>query len=126
VTHGANELAIAESVIAGKFNPADLYLGTFLDFENEDDRVAGGDALVLRSDFGELAAVLAEQLFQDHFRFLDARGVELAFYGEADLALFETIENVRFGDGMNAVVTNAADDRALFDFEDDVLVIGAL
>src|SRR6266436_1138701 len=124
VSHGADELAIAERVIAGEFNLADLYLGTFVDFENEDDRVAGGDALVLRRDFGKLAAVLAQQFLQDDFRFLDARGVELAFDSEADLALFKTIENVRLGNGMNVVVANAANDRALFDFEDDSLVIG--
>src|SRR5712675_1838491 len=60
MAHGANELAIAESVIAGKFDLANLYLGPFFHFENQDDRVAGGNALVLRRDFGKLAPMLAE------------------------------------------------------------------
>src|SRR5712675_989021 len=60
MAHGANELAIAESVIAGKFDLAHLYLGPFFHFENQDDSVAGGDALVLRRDFSKLASVLAE------------------------------------------------------------------
>src|SRR5438132_10455933 len=61
VAHGADQLAVAESVISGELDFADLDLGTFLDLENENDGVAGSDALVLRSDFGKLAAVLAEQ-----------------------------------------------------------------
>ena len=54
-----------------------LTLGPSSIFENQDDRVAGGDALVLRRDLGELTAVLAEKFFEDDFGFLDLRGVEL-------------------------------------------------
>src|SRR6202044_2717494 len=59
VFHGADEFAVAESVVADKLDPADFNFGAFVNFEDEDDGVAGGDAFVLRSDFGELAAVLA-------------------------------------------------------------------
>src|SRR6267142_1452914 len=126
VAHGANELAIAEGVIPGKFDLADLYLRPFFHFENQDDGIAGGNALVLRRNFGELASMLAEQFLQDNFGLLDAGGIELAFHGEADLALFEAIENVGFRNGMDIVVANAAYDRALFDFEDHRFVIRAI
>ena len=61
MTHGADNLAVAEGMIAGELDMADLDLGAFFNFENENDGVAGSDSLVLRSDFGELPAVLAEQ-----------------------------------------------------------------
>ncbi len=38
MTHGANQLAIAESVIAGEFDVTDFNFGAFFNFENEDDR----------------------------------------------------------------------------------------
>ena len=126
VAHGTQQLAIAERVIAGELDVADLNLGALDDFEDEDDGVAGGDAFVLRRDLGKLAAVLAEEFLENDFGFFDARGIETALDGESDFALFEAIENVGFGDGVDAVVTDAADDGALFNFEDDVFVIGTV
>jgi hypothetical protein len=79
MAHSANQLAIAERMIALELDSADLDLGTFLDFENKNDGVAGSDALVLRRDLRELTAMLSEKLFQHHFGFLDFRGIELAF-----------------------------------------------
>ena len=79
MAHRADELAIAERVIAGEADVADFNFGAFLNFEDENDGVAGGDALVLRRDVGELAAVLAEEFLEDDFGFLDARGVEAGF-----------------------------------------------
>ncbi len=96
VAHGANELAIAEGVIAGELDAPDLHLGPFLDFKDQDDGVAGGDALVLRRNFCELPAMFAEQLLEHDFGFFNARGVKLTFHGEADLALLEAVENVGF------------------------------
>ena len=58
--------------------------------------------------------------------FLMRVGSKLAFDGEADFAFLEAIENVGFGNGVDAVIADAADDRALFDFKDDVFVIGAV
>ena len=72
-------LRLAEGVVAGELDVADLDLGAFVNFEDQDDRVAGGDALVLRRDLGELTAVLAEKFFEDDFGFLDLRGVEAGF-----------------------------------------------
>ncbi len=68
VAHGANQLAVAERVIAGEFDVADLDLGAFFNLEHQDHGIAGGDALVLRRDFGELTAVLAEQVFAGRLR----------------------------------------------------------
>src|SRR5260370_56544 len=48
MAHGADQFAVAESVVAGELDFADLDLGAFLDLENENDGVAGSDALVLR------------------------------------------------------------------------------
>src|SRR5207245_8267183 len=94
VAHGAQELAVAESMIASELDLADLDLGTLHNLENENDRVTRGDALILRRDFGELAPVLAEQILKNHFRFLDLRGIERTFHGEADFAFLEAIKNV--------------------------------
>ena len=113
-------------MIAGKIDVSDFNFRAFFDFENEDYGVAGSNAFVLRSNFRELAAVFAEKIFQDDLGLLDARGIELAFDGEADFLFLEAIENVRFGDGVDAVVANAADYRALFDFEDYSLMAGAI
>src|SRR6266853_2955630 len=121
VTHSANQLAVAESVVSTELDFADLNLGAFLDLENENDGVAGGDAFVLRGDFRELAAVLAQQFLQHDFRFLDFGGIELAFDAEADFAFLEAIENVRFGNGVDAVVADAADLRALFHIKNNDL-----
>src|SRR5207249_10028452 len=50
VAHGANQLAVTESMVSLEFDFADLDFRAFLDLENENDGVAGSDALVLRSD----------------------------------------------------------------------------
>src|SRR6266436_6612890 len=124
VAHGADQLAVAESVISGELDSADLDLGPFFDFENKNDGVAGGDALILRADFGELAAVFGEELLQDHLGFFYFCRIELAFDAQTDLAFLEAIENVRFGNGVDAVVTNAANLRAFLDFEKNDLAAG--
>src|SRR2546430_290954 len=126
VAHGANQLTVAESVVALEFNLSDFDLGAFLDFENENDGVAGSDALVLRSDFSELPAMLGQQLLQHDFRFLDLGGIKLAFNTETDFAFLEAIENVGFGNGVVAVVTDASDLRAFFDLEDDNFAVRAI
>ena len=46
--------------------------------------------------------------------------------GEADFFLLKAIENVGLGNRVHAVVTDATNDGALFDFEDDVFVIDAV
>ena len=68
VLHGADQLAVAERMVADEFDGADFNFGTFINLEDEDYGVARGDAFVLRGDFGELAAVLAEQFLQNDFR----------------------------------------------------------
>ena len=62
MAHGADQLAIAECVVSSEFDFANLDLRAFLDLENENDGVARGNTLVLRSDFRELPSVLAEVL----------------------------------------------------------------
>ena len=125
MAHGAEQLSVTESMIALEFDFADLNLGPFVDLEHENYRVAGGDALVLWGDLRELAAMFPEQLFQHNFRLLDFRGIKLAFHAEADFAFLEAVENVGFGDGMNAIVANAPDLRALLDFKQDDLRVPA-
>src|SRR6266852_3027862 len=124
--HRADELAVAKSMITGELDLADLDLWTFFDFENENDRVARSDALILRSDLCKLPAVLSKQFLDNHFRLLDFSGVELAFDGKTDFAFLEAIENVGLGNGMNVVVTDAANDRPLFDVKYDHLVVRTL
>src|SRR5689334_17386745 len=112
-------------MIALELDFADFDLGPFLNFENKNDGVAGGDALVLRGDFGKLAAVFPEKLFQHYFRFFDFRGIKLAFHAQTDYAFFEAVKNVGLGDGMNAIVANAPNLRALLDFKHDDLGVPA-
>ncbi len=126
VAHGADQFTVAESVVSGEFDFADFDLRAFLDLENENDGVAGSYALVLRSDFRELAAVLAQQFLQHDFRFLDFRWIELAFDAETDLAFLEPVENVRFGNGVDAVVADAADLRAFLHVKDNDFAVRAL
>ena len=71
------------------------------------------DALVLRGHLGKLAAMLSEQFLEDHFCFFDFGGVEGTFHGETDFAVLETVQDVRFGNGMNALIADAADGRAV-------------
>src|SRR5438128_5927502 len=67
--------------------------------------------------------MLAEELFQDDLSFLDPRRIELAFNRQADFALLEAVQDVRLRNGMGAVVTDAANDGPLLDFEDDDLAV---
>src|SRR5437879_3260161 len=113
-------------MISREFDFADLDLGAFVDFEHQDDGVARSDALIFRGDLRELPAVFTEKLFQHHFSLLDFRGIELAFDGEADLALFEAVKNVRLGNRVVSVVFNTSDHRALLHFEDDDLPVPTL
>ena len=46
--HGANQLAVAEGMIAGEVDLPDFYLRSLFHLEGEDHGVAGRDALVLR------------------------------------------------------------------------------
>ena len=59
VLHGPNQLAFAEPMIAGELDVADLDLRAFFNLEDQDDGVAGRDALILGCHLGELAPVLA-------------------------------------------------------------------
>jgi len=46
--HRPDQFPAAEGFIAGKLNLADFDLRPLIDFENENDGVAGSDAFVLR------------------------------------------------------------------------------
>src|SRR5437016_5963697 len=126
MAHGTNQLAAAESVFSLEFDFANLDLRAFLDFEDENDSVAGSNAFVLRSNFRELPAVLGQQFLQHDFGFLDFGGIKLAFDAQSDFAFLEAVENVRFGNGVDAVVTDAADLRALFNFKYDNFTVRAI
>ncbi len=124
VVHGANQFAVAERVISREFYFPDLYLRSFVYFKHQDHGVAGSDSFVLRRHRRELPAMFAEQFLQHHFRFLDACGIELAFHREPDFFLLESIQNVRFGDGVDAVVANSPDHRPLFHLKNDDFPVG--
>src|SRR5579859_2318357 len=126
MSHGPDEFAVAERVVPYKLDRADFNLGAFVNLEDQNHSIAGGDAFVLRSHFRELAAVLSEQFLEYDFGPLDFCGIEWAFHGETDLALFEAVENIRFRDGMNAFVTDAANLRAFLHFKNDDFAIGAV
>jgi hypothetical protein len=60
-----------------------------------------------------LPSVLGKQFLQDYLGALNLCGIELAFHGEADLTLFEAVEDVRLGDGLVPLVFDPPDDRTL-------------
>ncbi len=60
VAHRADDLAVAERVVAGELDASHLDLGPFVHFEHEDHRVARCDSLVLRRNFRELPPVLSK------------------------------------------------------------------
>src|SRR5690349_15334391 len=124
--HGADKLAIAESMITREFDSADFDFGAFVNFEYKNDRVARGDALVLRRHFRKLPPMFAEQFLNHHFSFLDFGGVEGTFDRQAHLALLQAVENVGFGDGVVALITDAADLRPLFHVENNNFTVGIL
>ena len=126
VAHGADQLAVAEGVVSCELNFPDLDLRAFLDLKNQNDGVAGSDALVLWGDFRELAAVLAQQFLQHDFGFLDFRGIELAFDAQTDLAFLESVQNVRFGNGVNTIVADATDLGAFLHLKDNDFAAGAI
>ena len=95
MVHSAEQLAVAECVIAGEANVADFNFGAFLNLEDEDDGVAGRDAFIFRRDFGELVAMFAQQFFQNDFSFFDAGRDRTAFYREAD---FRSLKRSRMSD----------------------------
>jgi hypothetical protein len=123
IAHGAYDFAGGESGVSRDENFADLHLGAFIDVEGELYGVRAGEPFKGGLDGGELAAVLCEQLFKDDFRFLDARGIKLAFNREADLAVLESVEDVGFRYRFVALVFDAADDRALGHIENDDLLV---
>src|ERR1700730_649852 len=115
--HRPEQLTVAERVIPGEYNLAYLDLWAFIDFENQNHRVARRNLFKLRGHACELVAVFAEQILQHHFGLLDARGVELAFYRQSDFLFLEPVQNIRFRNGVDSVVTDAPDHRSLFYLE---------
>src|SRR5882724_7547316 len=126
MAHRANEFAVAERMVAGEFDLSDLDLWAFFHFENQNDGVARCDALVLRRNFRKLTAVFAEQFLDDDFGLLDFCGIKLAFNGQTDLTFLEAIENIRFGNGMNIVVANTANDWTFLQFKNNDFCVGAV
>jgi hypothetical protein len=111
-------------VIAREGNQADLDLWAFVNGENEFHGITGRNFFVGRFYHRELMAVLGLELPDGHFGLLNLRRIELTLNGEAYLAIFETIEDVRFRYGLNAVVLDAADDGPLDHIEGQNFGVG--
>ena len=103
-----------------------LTLGPSVDGENQLDRVGRRNLLVRGLHHRELMPVLRLELLDHHLGFLDLRGIKLAFYRQAYLAVLERVENVGFADGFKPVVFDPADDRPLDHVEDDDFGVGAV
>ena len=111
-------------MIALEGDHSDLDLGSFVNGEDELDGVGRGNFLVGRLDHGELVPVQGLKFLDHDFRLLDLGGIELAFDREAHLAILERIENVGFGDGLDAVVLDPADDGPLDHVKMTILALG--
>ena len=103
---------------------ADFHLRAFVDVEGELHGVRSGKSFVGGLDGRELAAVLGQQFFQDHFRFLDARGIELALDRQADFAVLEAVQDVGLGNRFVAFVLDAPDDRPFGHIKNDNFLVG--
>ena len=64
--------------------------------------------------------MLGEELLEDGLGALDAGGVVLTFYGEADLGFFEGLLGVGEGDGVEALVVDLADGGLFADVDDEL------
>ncbi len=113
-----------ERGVSRDHNFADLHLGSFVDVERKRYGVRARQSFVGGLDGGELAAVLGQQLLNNHFRLLDFCRIELAFNREADLAVLEPVQDVGFGDRFVALVFDAPDDGPLGDIENDDFLVG--
>ncbi len=93
VLHRAAQVKAAQVLIAGELDLADFDRRAFLDIEVDLHR-GGRNGFDVSLDDGELVAVLGEQLCQYRLGTHHLGGVVLALNGEADLFLFEAVENV--------------------------------
>src|SRR5438552_13158238 len=94
VPHRANELAVAERMVAGELDLTDFYLRSFFNLENQNNGGARSNALILRRNFRKLTAVFAQQFLDHHFSLFNLCGIKLALDRQADFALLESSENV--------------------------------
>src|SRR6267143_1945817 len=126
MSHRPDELAVAERVIPLELDLPDFYLGPFLDLENQNHRVARSNPFILGRHLRKLPPMFSEQFLQYHFRLLDPRRIKLAFDAEPDFALLEPVQNVRFGDGVNSFIPDAANLRPLLHVENNDFPVGAV
>src|SRR5208337_2849233 len=116
VVHRTDQFPAAKGVVPREQDLPDFDLWSFVDFEDQDHRVARCYPLVLRRHRRELPAMLSQQILQHDFRFLDARRVELALHRQPNLFFLETVQDVRLGYRLDSFIANAANYRPLFHF----------
>src|SRR5208282_2124864 len=125
VLHGRTQSAVIDMFIAPETNVSNFDLGPLFDDEGDAD-CCGRNGADFGADSGELTSVLGEQFFEHYFGSFDLGGIILVFHGESDLALFEAVEYVAGGDGIEAGVIDFADGGALFEVNVQNPALGTL
>ena len=110
-------------LVADELDLADLDRRAFLDTEVDLHR-GGRDGLDVGLDDGELVAVLCEEFREYGFGAHHLGRIVLAFHREADLLLFEAVEDIGGRDGTVALVIDFADGGPFLDedVEDDAFL----
>jgi hypothetical protein len=125
VLHGRTQSAVIDMLVAAEADVANLDLGPLFDDEGDADG-SGRDGTDFGADGGELAPVLGEQFLEHDFGLLDLGGIVLALDRESDLAVFEAVEHVAGGDGIETGVVDLADGGALFEVNVQDPALGVL
>src|SRR5258708_7745120 len=125
VFHGVPQGPSIDVLIALELDLAHLNLGTFLYDKRQSDR-GWRNLPNFGTDRGKLPAMLRQQTFDRHFRFLHFRWIILTLHRESDLGQLEAIENVTGGDGTQADIVNFTNCRFFFDLNDEPPAFGSL
>src|SRR3954470_7460546 len=111
--HGLAQLTALHVLIADKFDTSDLNLRPFAHNKCESNRCwrywpdFGADG-------GELVAMFGFQVPDYDFGLLNFGGIVLRLWRERNFVLLESIENVAFGDGIDAEIVDLSHPRLLF------------
>ena len=126
VLHDTDYVLVREGVETVENDVADLDLGAFINGKR-DIYAARRHLAQLRCDSSVLVAALGFIFLKNVAGTLHFAGIVLGFRRQADVALFEAVENFGFADGLVARVVDGVDGAAFGDEEgEDDATLGPL
>ncbi len=125
--HLLGQLAVAQLLVAGELDVADLDLRAFLDVEREVHQLrTGGQFLDLVRDLGELVALLRHHVAHDAFDLADQRGIDERVEPDRDAFFLQLVVDLGLLQLLAADVVHDLDALALLHLEDDALADDAV